>query len=269
MAHNKERPEQGDPALTPSDIEHYKQRLRELQIELVKFQRHLIKFDHKVLVLFEGRDAAGKDGAIKRIVQHLSPRDTRVVALGKPSEKDVSSWYFQRYVSHLPSSQEMVLLNRSWYNRAGVERVMGFCSGDQYHEFMATVIDFEHLLVRSGIQVFKYYLDVSKKEQRKRLRDRKTDPLKQWKTSPIDAVAIKHWDDYTAARDAMLEGTHNAVTPWYIVRADNKKLARLNIIRDLMRRVECPDKDEHAATPDREIVFPYESRFASDGTLAR
>lgn len=246
----------------------YQHQLRHLQIELVKFQRHLIKFDHRVLVLFEGRDTAGKDGVIKRIVQHLSPRETRVVALGKPSDKDLGSWYFQRYVPHLPSAQEMVLMNRSWYNRAGVERVMGFCTAEQYEEFMTSVLDFEHLLVRSGIQLFKYYLDISRSEQKKRLKDRKTDPLKQWKVSPIDEVALKRWDAYSAARNEMLERTHNDITPWYVVRADDKKRARLNVIRHLMARVECPDKDEHQARPDAKIVFDYDRQLVEDGVIA-
>lgn len=238
----------------------YKKALRRLQVELVKLQRHLIKNDLKILVLFEGRDAAGKDGVIKRIVQHLSPRETRVVALGKPSDRDRNSWYFQRYAPHLPSAQEMVLMNRSWYNRAGVERVMGFCSDAEYEEFMSMVLPFEHMLVNSGIQVFKYYLDISKEEQIQRLDDRRTNPLKQWKVSPIDKVAVKHWDDYSAARNEMLLRTHNDVTPWFVVRADDKKHARLNVIRHLMSRVDCPDKDEHAADPDLNVVFAFDKK---------
>ena len=206
--------------------EGYKQSLHHLQVELVKLQRHLIKNDLQILILFEGRDAAGKDGVIKRITQHLSPRETRVVALGKPSDRDRHSWYFQRYVPHLPSTQEMVLMNRSWYNRAGVERVMGYSSDDQVRDFMKSVLPFEHMLVDDGIQLFKYYLDISKEEQKRRLKDRRVDPLKQWKISPIDKVAIKHWDDYSAARNEMFERTHNEITPWYVTR-DNSKTARL------------------------------------------
>ena len=170
----------------------YKDTLRTLQIELVKIQKHVIKHGHKVLVIFEGRDASGKDGAIRRITQHLSPRETRVVALGKPSDKDRVSWYFQRYAPHLPAAQELVLFNRSWYNRAGVERVMGFCTGPEYNSFLTDVVPFEHMLIGAGIQIMKYYLDISKKEQKRRLHDRRHDPLKQWKTSPIDEVALKH-----------------------------------------------------------------------------
>lgn len=251
-----------------SDVGGYRPTLRSLQVELVKLQRHLIEFDHRLLVILEGRDAAGKDGVIKRIVQHLSPRETRIVALGKPSDRDTRSWYFQRYVPHLPSSQEMVLMNRSWYNRAGVERVMGFCTPEEYEDFMAMVLPFEHMLAKSGIQILKYYLDISKDEQRRRLKDRRQDPLKQWKVSPIDSVALKHWDAYSAARDEMLERTHNEITPWYVVRADDKKRARLNLIRHLLSRVECPDKDEHAARPDESVVFTYSERALTDGLLA-
>src|SRR6516165_2240907 len=155
----------------------YEARLRKLQIELVKVQRHVIKHQHKVLVIFEGRDAAGKDGTIKRFMEHLSPRETRVVALAKPSDRDNASWYFQRYVPHLPAAQELVLFNRRWYNRAGVEHVMGFCTEREYESFLEEVVPFEHTLVRSGIQILKYYLDISRTEQRKRLRDRRRDPL--------------------------------------------------------------------------------------------
>lgn len=236
----------------------YKKELKKLQIELVKLQRHIIKNRLKILVIFEGRDASGKDGAIKRITQHLSPRETRVVALGKPTERETDAWYFQRYVSHLPVVSEMVLFNRSWYNRAGVEHVMGFCSKAEYEQFMDTVNDFEALLINSGINLIKYYLDISKHEQQKRLQKRRTDPLTQWKSSPIDEVAIAHWDNYTQARDNMLEHTSIETSPWIIVKADNKRLARLNIIRDLLSRVECPDSDEHYCNPDRAIVFPYD-----------
>src|SRR5262245_11911513 len=212
----------------------YKALLRELQIELVKVQSHVIKHGHRVLIIFEGRDASGKDGTIKRIVKHLSPRETRVVALAKPSDKDVSSWYFQRYVQHLPATQEMVLFNRSWYNRAGVERVMGFCTEREHESFLEEVIPFEHMLIGAGIQIIKYYLDISKKEQKRRLHDRRRDPLKQWKTSPIDEVALKRWSAYTEARDLMLARTSTPLSPWIIVRADDKKLARLNVIRDVL-----------------------------------
>jgi polyphosphate kinase 2 len=246
----------------------YRDALHDLQVELVKLQRHVIKFDHRLLILVEGRDAAGKDGSIKRIVEHLSPRETRVVALGKPSDHDTRSWYFQRFAPHLPSSQEMVLMNRSWYNRAGVERVMGFCTEAEYEDFIEMVLPFEHMLVKSGIQILKYYLDISKDEQKRRLKDRRRDPLKQWKSSPIDDVAVKHWEDYSAARDQMLERTHNAITPWYVVRADDKKQARLNLMRHILAQIECPDKDAHQAAPDPAVVFPFDREQLRSGAIA-
>lgn len=245
----------------------YKENLRQLQVELVKLQRHLIKNELQILIIFEGRDAAGKDGVIKRITQHLSPRETRIVALGKPSDRDLHSWYFQRYISHLPATEEMVLMNRSWYNRAGVERVMGYCSDEEYEQFMRSVLSFEHMLVDSGIQLFKYYLDISKGEQKRRLEDRRVNPLKQWKISPIDKVAIEHWDDYTTARNDMFARTHTPTTPWYVVRADNKKQARLNVIRHLMSLVDCPDKDKHAASPDPDIIFSYDDKQLKNGKI--
>lgn len=248
--------------------ERYEKALRDLQIELVKVQKHVIKHEHKVLVVFEGRDASGKDGTIKRIVEHLSPRETRVVALGKPTDRDSTSWYFQRYVSHLPAAQELILFNRSWYNRAGVERVMKFCTDREYERFMEGVIPFEHMLIGSGIQIMKYYLDIGKKEQKRRLRDRRHDPLKQWKTSPIDEVAVKHWDDYTEARDQMLARTSSPLSPWIVVRADDKHSAHLNVIRDLLGRLACPQTDKHLAVPDLNVVFPYNEAHARAGLLA-
>jgi polyphosphate kinase 2 len=235
----------------------YEEQLRELQIELVKVQKHVIRHGHKVLLIFEGRDASGKDGTIKRIVQHMSPRDTRVVALGVPSDRERASWYFQRYIPHLPAAQEMILFNRSWYNRAGVEHVMKFCTHAEYESFLEQVVPFEHMLIGSGVQIMKYYLDVNRKEQKKRLRSRAADPLKQWKVSPIDKAALDRWDDYSKARDVMLERTSSVQSPWIIVRADDKREARLNVIRDLLTRLECPGGRKHLAKPDRRIVFGY------------
>ena len=243
---------------------HYARTLRELQIELVKVQNHVIKHGHKVLIIFEGRDAAGKDGTIKRIVEHLSPRETRVVALSKPSDRESSSWYFQRYVPHLPAAHEMVLFNRSWYNRAGVERVMGFCTKREAVGFLDDVVPFESMLISSGIQILKYYLDISKKEQKRRLRDRRHDPLKQWKVSPIDQVALKHWDAYSEARDVMLARTSTKLSPWIIVRADDKHAAHLNVIRDFLSRLDCPKTDKHKAVPDRDVVFMYDETQTRD-----
>ena len=247
----------------------YKDGLYKLLIELVKLQRHFIQCDDKILILFEGRDAAGKDGTIKRIVQHLSPRETRVVALGKPSDRDRTSWYFQRYVPHLPAAQELVLFNRSWYNRAGVERVMGFCTDAEYEEFMGSVSDFEHMLVRSGIKLLKYYLDISKSEQKQRLNERKRDPLTQWKVSTLDNLALKKWKQYSLARDEMLAHTHNPIAPWTIVRADDKQLARLNIIKDLLSRLHYADKDDRLILPDPKIVFAFDTAYLEDGLLAK
>jgi polyphosphate kinase 2 len=246
----------------------YESSLRKLQIELVRVERHIIKHGHKVLVIFEGRDASGKDGTIKRIVQHLSPRETRVVALGKPSDRDNASWYFQRYVAHLPAAQEMVLFNRSWYNRAGVEHVMGFCTEDEYETFIRSIIPFEHMLIDTGIQIIKYYLDISKKEQKRRLRNRRHDPLKQWKISPIDDAALAHWDDYSRARNEMLARASSPLAPWLVVRADDKHSTRLNVIRDLLARLACPESDKHLAKPDRDVVLPYDEAHARADFLA-
>ncbi len=253
------------PGISKKD---YEDTLYELQVELVKLQRHFIKCGDKILIIFEGRDAAGKDGTIKRITQHLSPRETRVVALGKPSDRDRSSWYFQRYIQYLPAAQELVLFNRSWYNRAGVERVMGFCTDAEYDEFMSSAPEFEHMLVRSGIKLLKYYLDISKSEQAKRLEDRKKDPLAQWKISALDEHAIKKWKEYSLARDKMLAGTHNLSTPWTIAHADDKQLARINIIKDLLSRLDYEGKDERLIMPDKRIVISFDISFIKEGVLA-
>jgi polyphosphate kinase 2 len=246
----------------------YKRELYELQVQLVKLQNHLIRCNDKILVILEGRDAAGKDGTIKRITQHLSPRETRVVALSKPSDRDLGSWYFQRWVAHLPAAQELVLFNRSWYNRAGVERVMGFCSDAEYEAFMESVVPFEQLLIRSGIKIFKYYLDISRGEQKKRIKDRHQDPLTQWKISPIDEEAIKHWEDYSLARNQMFARTHHALAPWTIVRADDKRAARLNIIRDLLIRQHYQGKEDSLLLPDPAVVFTYDVSYIELGLIA-
>jgi len=246
----------------------YRSELKALQIELVKLQRHFIGCDDRILVILEGRDSAGKDGAIKRIVAHLSPRETRVVALGKPSDRDRGAWFFQRYVPHLPTAGEFVLFNRSWYNRAGVERVMGFCTKAEFEEFMETVLGFEQMLVRYGIKLSKYYLDISKKEQRRRLKKREHDPLTQWKSSPVDAKALKRWKEYSRARDEMLRRTHSVFAPWRIVRADDKKTARLNLIRDLLGRLHYGKKDKRLAVSDPRVVFEFDEACLRDGRLA-
>ena len=262
----RRKPPPDSPALTKAA---YKEALRELQIELVKLQRHFIGCDDKILIILEGRDAAGKDGAIKRIVEHLSPRETRVVALGTPSDRDRSSWYFQRYVPHLPAGQELVIFNRSWYNRAGVERVMGFCTEAEHEEFMGSVTSFENMLVRSGVKLLKYYLDITKNEQKKRLADRKSDPLKQWKVSPIDDQAITKWKAYSRARNEMLARTHNPMVPWRLVRANDKRLARIHIIKDVLHRLHYADKNKRLVRPDPSIVFPYDVSNLENGQLAK
>jgi polyphosphate kinase 2 len=246
----------------------YKAELHLLQIEFVKLQRHFIAHGDRILVLLEGRDSAGKDGSIKRIVAHLSPRETRVVALGKPSDRDTRAWYFERYVGFLPVAEEMVLFNRSWYNRAGVEKVMGFCTKPELQEFMQSVPRFEQMLVDSGIKLLKYYLDISKDEQKLRLAERRKNPLKQWKISPIDAVAIKHWDDYSAARDAMLLGSHTTAAPWRIVRTDSKRHARLNLMRDILSHLHYAGRNRELAAPDRNIVFEFTADCLATQRLA-
>jgi polyphosphate kinase 2 len=260
--------EAGPPDIPEIGDRDYRHSLNRLQIELVKLQRDVIDRGRRILVILEGRDAAGKDGTIKRITEHMSPRETRVVALSKPSDREASEWYFQRYVPHLPAAQEIVLFNRSWYNRAGVERVMGFCTDEQYEEFMATVQDFEMLLVRSGFTLVKYYLDINRAEQKKRLKDRSDDPLKQWKSSPIDAAAVKHWEDYSHARNAMFARTHTALSPWTVVRSDEKRQARLNLIRDLLARLGYPGADESLLTPNPNVVFAYDEAYLRNGMIA-
>jgi len=247
----------------------YRHELRQLHIELVKFQRHLIECGERILVLLEGRDAAGKDGIIKRIVEHLSPRDTRVVALSAPSSRERTEWYFQRYIEHLPAAAEFVLFNRSWYNRAGVERVMGFCTEAELNRFFEDAPVFEGMLVNSGIQVFKYYLDIDRDEQRRRLKERRHDPLSQWKISPIDKVALKHWADYTRARNEMLLRTHSVQAPWYIVRADDKHAARLNLIRHLLSHLHYNGKEHQLLTVDPSAVFAFDEIRLHDGSMAK
>jgi polyphosphate kinase 2 len=247
----------------------YSKELRRLHIELVKLQRQVIAKSTRLLVLIEGRDAAGKDGVIKRMTKHMSPRETLVWAPNVPTERDRRSWYFQRYVEHLPAGGEIVIFNRSWYNRAGVERVMGFCSSVELDEFFETVQSFEAMLVRAEIVLVKYYLDISKKEQKKRLAERRKDPLKQWKISPIDEKAHKLWDEYTEARDDMFLRTHSLIAPWIVVNADDQRVARLNVIRDLLGRVKYKGRDKKLAFAEPGLVFPFDKEALTDGRLAR
>ena len=251
-----------------SGKEHYAASLIKLQIELVKLQRQVIADGLRLLVIFEGRDAAGKDGTIKHITEHMSPRETRVVALGPPSDRDRHSWYFQRFVPYLPAGGEIVLFNRSWYNRAGVERVMGFCTKKEAREFLAAVPAFEAMLIDSGTRLVKYYLDIDKHEQKQRLRERRRDPLKQWKLSPVDMKAPKLWKAYSQARDEMFSRSHSEVAPWTVVRADDKHAARLNIMRDLLWRIDYRGRDERLLIVDPDIVFPYNDAARTDGKIS-
>jgi len=219
----------------------YEKELRKLQIELVKLQEWIKHEGLRVVVLFEGRDAAGKGGAIKRITECLNPRVCRIVALATPTEREKTQWYFQRYVAHLPAAGEMVLFDRSWYNRAGVEHVMGFCTDEEYHEFMQSCPEFERMLVRSGIRLMKYWFSVSDEEQERRFQDRMNKVTKRWKLSPMDLESRKHWADYSRAKDEMFAVTDTKLAPWHVVNAENKEAARLNVIRHLLSQFEYRD----------------------------
>jgi polyphosphate kinase 2 len=229
------------PALQLGKDLDYGRELRRLQIELAKLQEWIRHEGLRVVALFEGRDAAGKGGAIKRITETLNPRICRVVALGTPTEREKSQWYFQRYVPHLPAAGEMVLFDRSWYNRAGVERVMGFCTEQQYQEFMQSCPEFERMLVRSGIILIKYWFSVSDAEQERRFQDRMKNATKRWKLSPMDLESRKHWADYSRAKDEMFAITDTKQVPWYVVNAEVKKSARLNVIRHLLSMIPYSD----------------------------
>jgi polyphosphate kinase 2 len=237
----------------------YLEVLNSLQIELVKLQNWVKANDKKVMIVFEGRDTAGKGGVIKRITEHLNPRGTRVVALGKPSDVEKGQWYFQRYVSHLPNPGEIVLFDRSWYNRAGVERVMGFCDKEEYSDFLYQAPNLEQMWLSSGFIIFKFFLEITQDEQIRRLDSRKVDPLKRWKLSPVDKLAIDKWDNYTEAFEKMLSRTHTPYTPWIVVKADDKKRARINIIRDILGHIDYDGKDEEnvCLLSDPEIVSIY------------
>ena len=233
----------------------YERAKARLQVELLKVQRWVEDTGRKVVILFEGRDAAGKGGTIKRFTEHLNPRTARVVALSKPTEREKAQWYFQRYVNHLPTSGEIVLFDRSWYNRAGVERVMNFCSPSDYLEFMRQAPELERMLVRSGIVLFKYWFSVTRPEQRRRFGQRKVDPLKQWKLSPIDMASLDKWDDYTEAKEAMFFYTDTNDAPWTIVKSDDKKRARLNCMQHFLSSLPYQGKDTSVVRgPDPLIV---------------
>jgi polyphosphate kinase len=226
-----------DPTLVKSERLQYFKNLLHLQGELVKLQDWVVSSKSRIVIIFEGRDAAGKGGAIKRITQRLNPRICRVAALPAPNDRERTQWYFQRYVAHLPAAGEIVLFDRSWYNRAGVERVMGFCTDDEYEEFFRTVPEFEKMLVRSGIQLVKYWFSITDDEQHTRFLGRIHDPLKQWKLSPMDLESRRRWEAYTRAKETMIERTHIPEAPWWVVQAVDKKKARLNCIHHLLSLV--------------------------------
>lgn len=227
---------------TKEDTLAYQAELKRLQIELLKMQNYVKEHGKKVLMIFEGRDAAGKGGTIKRITEHLNPRGARVVALDKPDDRERTQWYFQRYVQHLPSAGEIVLFDRSWYNRGGVEPVMGFCTQEEHKEFLHEVPEFEKMLIHSDILIFKFYFSVSKEEQGKRFDKRRTDPLKQYKLSPVDELSQQLWDKYTIAKYSMLLASHTEHSPWIIIRSDNKKKARINTIKHILNHIEYSNK---------------------------
>jgi polyphosphate kinase 2 len=247
----------------------YEAQLRELQIGLVRYQAWAVKSGAKALVIFEGRDGAGKDGTIARIIQHLAPRATRVVSLPRPSDRDRSEWYFQRYVRHLPAAGQLVIFNRSWYNRAGVEPVMGFCTPREHEDFLRDVPAFERMLEEAELPIVKIWLDISKPEQADRLQARRDDPLRQLKISALDGEAQKKWKDYSAARNQMLIRTHTPSAPWVCVRADHKKRARLSVIRHLIQVLAPSDIRSRFGPPDPEVLFPFEEPALEDGRLAK
>ena len=249
----------------------YEEELHKLQIELLKLQKHVKKNGLRVVMLFEGRDAAGKGGTIKRIIEHLNPRGTRVVALQAPDDTERTQWYFQRYIQHLPAAGELVLFDRSWYNRAMVEPVMGFCTDEQNKRFLKDVPLLEEMIVKDGIVLFKFFFSVSKTEQLRRFDARETDPLKHYKISPVDRVAQEKWDDYTVRKFQMLNETNRTLTPWTIIRSDNKKLARLNCIKHILSKIEYDGKiSEEELRTDPEVVVSGidEIRFLEEHLLA-
>ncbi len=233
----------------------YEKELTSLQIELLKLQNHVKDKGLKILMIFEGRDAAGKGGTIKRITEHLNPRGARIVALEKPNDKETTQWYFQRYAKHLPSAGEIVLFDRSWYNRSMVEPVMGFCTERQHHKFLKDAPAFEKMIVDEGILIFKFYFSVSKDEQEKRFKARETDPLKQYKLSPVDKESQRLWNEYSLAKFMMLSSTHTEAAPWTIVKSDNKKKARINCIKHILNFVKYPNQiSKKKIVTDKDII---------------
>lgn len=250
------------PYEKPMGRKEYETRKKELQIELLKVQSWVKETNQKILILFEGRDAAGKGGTIKRFMEHLNPRAARVIALEKPTENEAGQWYFQRYIKHLPSSGEMIMFDRSWYNRAGVEKVMGFTTGKQYLEFMRQAPEMERMLVRSGIRLFKLWFSVSRDVQFQRFQKRREDPLKQWKLSPIDLASLDKWDDYTEAKESMFFYTDTADAPWTVIKSDDKKRARVNAMQFILDSLPYPNKD-------KSIVFPPDPLIVGSASSVR
>jgi len=243
----------------------YEDQMAQLQVELLKLQNWVKETGERIVVLFEGRDAAGKGGTIKRFMEHLNPRGARVVALEKPTDRERTQWYFQRYIENLPSGGEIVFFDRSWYNRAGVERVMGFCTPNDYLEFMRQCPDLERMFVRSGIRLFKFWFSVTREEQLRRFQSRENDPLKQWKLSPIDKASLDKWDDYTEAKEAMFFYTDTADAPWTIIKSDDKKRARLNCMQYFLSAIPYPNKNKKVVTgPDPLIVGSTEHVIGRD-----
>ena len=255
--------------MTMSTTNDYKAMLRDLQIALVRYEAWAMETGAKALVIFEGRDGAGKDGTIRRVVEHLAARNTRVVSLPKPSDRDRSRWYFQRYVRHLPAAGELVIFNRSWYNRAGVEPVMGYCTEREHADFLHDVPALERMLEESDMRLVKIWIDISKREQSKRLEARRQDPIKRLKVSPLDGVAQKKWKDYSAARNEMLSRTHTEIAPWVCVRGDHKKAARLNVIRHLVHALAPSAISADIPAPDPEVLFRFEGAALCDGRLEK
>ncbi|MDE2652706.1 MAG: polyphosphate kinase 2 [Gemmatimonadetes bacterium] len=251
------------PYETKMKRKQYEREKAVLQVELLKVQRWVKDSGVRIVILFEGRDAAGKGGTIKRFMEHLNPRGARVVALDKPSDVERGQWYFQRYVRHLPTAGEMVFFDRSWYNRAGVERVMGFCTGQEYLEFLRQCPELERMLVNSGILLFKFWFSVSQREQKHRFDSRKTDPLKQWKVSPIDIASLDKWPEYTHAKQAMFFYTDTADAPWTVIKSDDKKRARIAALQHFLSRLSYPDKDPAVVTGADPLIVGPATRVVS------
>lgn len=247
-------PDANYPYETKMNTKEYERLKQDLQIELLKMQNWVKDTGQRIVILFEGRDAAGKGGTIKRMMEHLNPRGARVVALEKPSDEEMGQWYFQRYIDHLPSKGEIVMFDRSWYNRAGVERVMNFCKAEEYLEFMRQAPELERMLVRSGIHLFKLWFSVSRNEQYRRFQQRQEDPLKQWKLSPIDMASLDKWEAYTEAKEAMFFYTDTADAPWTVIKSDCKKRARINAMRHVLYKLDYPNKNSEVVIPPDKLI---------------